>query len=88
MGSKNKPHFLVYGRTLAGEHWKKLGVAWRSTARDKNKTSFVKIHLDFMPTTGELTLWKVEDRADDLEPDDEKFDSRGDLAPTIVEEAD
>lgn len=79
-----KPHFVVYGRTIQGEHWKKIGVAWRSNARDKNKTSFVKINLDFMPTTGELTLWKVEDRPDDLEPND----TRADLAPTLVEEAD
>lgn len=85
-----KPHFLVYGRTLAGDRWKKVGVAWRSTARDKDKTSFVKINLDFMPTTGELTLWKVEDRAADAKENDndEEFDSRVDLAPTLVEEAD
>lgn len=85
--SKKKPDFIVYGRTLQGEHWKKIGVGWRNVAKDKDKTSYVKISLDFIPNTGELTLWKTEDRADDLEPGDEKFDSRQDLAPTIVEEA-
>lgn len=83
--AKNQPDFLVYGRCLnSREHWKKIGVAWRSTARDKNKTKYVKISLDFMPTTGELTLWNAEDRIEDLEPND----TRADLAPTIVEEAD
>lgn len=64
--SKNKPDFIVYGESLGG-HWKRMGVAWRSTARDPDKTSFVSIKLDFIPNTGQLTLWKAGDRPEDLE---------------------
>jgi len=86
--AKNKPHFLVYGRTLKGDHWKKIGVGWRSRTRNEKQLGYVRVVLDFMPTTGELTIWDAKDREIDLEPADEQVDSRVDLVPTLVEEAD
>jgi hypothetical protein len=89
-----KPTLIVYAKSLTG-HWKRCGVAWRNKTRGVSKSSgdragYLKVQLDFMPPGGELTIWNAEDRPNDLEPDEtdeEPFDSRQDLMPTIVEEA-
>lgn len=86
-----KPELVVYAKSITG-FWKRVGCAWRNKTRDK--TGYLKIQLDFIPPGGELTLWNVSDRPYDLDPEekqenqDGKLDTRGDLAPTLVEEAD
>jgi hypothetical protein len=64
-----KPDLIVYAKSLTG-FWKRVGVAWRNKTRDK--TGYLKIQLDFMPPSGELTLWNASDRPDDLEPEEQQ----------------
>lgn len=66
-----KPDFGVYGKSLDGTHWKQCGVAW---INKKGDTKYVRVALDFMPTTGQLTIWPYdEDAVDEIAVDDIPF---------------
>jgi hypothetical protein len=66
-----KPDLIVYAVSLNG-HWARCGVAWRNKTKDKNPVGYLKISLDFMPPSGELTVWNANDRPNDLEPEEKQ----------------
>jgi hypothetical protein len=58
LGKPKKPDFIVYGRSLNDRRWKRCGVAW--TNRSKSEFGYVRVALDFMPASNELTIWPAD----------------------------
>lgn len=69
-----KPNLVVYGQSLSDStQWKRVGAAWTNEKKNKDgtKTKYIRVVLDFMPTTNKLTIWP-----EVLDPDERKEDEQ------------